>query len=1027
MSLVLAFCLASCLRVQADDIDFNRDIRPILAANCLACHGPDEESLEADLRLDDRDSAIELGAIVPESAEDSELIRRILSEDPDEQMPPPGSHAGLSEDQKSLLQTWINSGAQYDKHWAFVPPTRPNLPTVSNASWPTNAIDSFVLSRLDAAGLKPSPRADRRTLVRRVYFDLLGLPPTPIQVEAFLSDQRPNAYERLVDDLLASPHYGERWARPWLDLARYSDTNGYEKDRERTIWPFRDWVITALNADVPFDEFSIQQLAGDMLPTPSQEQLVATGFHRNTMLNEEGGIDPLEYRFYSVVDRLATTGTVWLGLTTGCAQCHTHKYDPLTHTEYYQLMALLNNAEEIDLILSSEESRRRQVRLERQIDAAIAALPEQYPGSHDSDSHANEQLENDFAAWLQKEHRIASKWQVIEPRKLKTNLPRLEALDDGSVLSTGDITKRDVFELEFELSELAQASSDGGSRGPTALRLEVLPDDRLPAGGPGRAFYEGRKGDFFLSELTVTANQQPAPIKSGSVSYGKLSIGGGSADAENVFDGEGSTGWSVSGREGERHQLVVNFESPLPSTGTLRLKMLFERHFAASLGRFRVALCNQTDDAAASNLADDVERELASTEDAENLAKDLRAKLRRHFLLTTEKLAEARKPIDALRNQLKSRDTTMIFSERPPENPRETFRHHRGEYLSPRESVSGGIPAFLNPSVQRVGDRLEFAKWLVSEANPLLGRVTVNRAWAAFWGRGIHSTPGDFGTQSPPPSHPELLDWLACEFQSTGWSQKRLHRLIVTSSAYQQSSHSTPELIERDPNNALLARGPRFRLPAEMVRDAMLRSSGLLAEKAGGRGVRPPQPQAVTAVAYGNPKWNATKGENRYRRSVYTFAKRTAPFAAFAVFDAPTGENCVARRDRSNTPLQALTLLNDAMYLELATGVAQQAMLNAQIGASSRDSGESSSDEKKVIEFIFRRILSRPPSHKESELTQEFFRSQLARIKAGELASAEILTNQPQAAQSDLKSDNLAAWTLVARAIMNLDEAITKP
>ncbi|HBE72075.1 MAG TPA: hypothetical protein DDW52_28390, partial [Planctomycetaceae bacterium] len=892
--------------------------------------------------------------------------------------------------------------------------------------WPTNAIDYFVLHRLDAAGLVPSPSADRRTLVRRVYFDLLGLPPTDAQVEAFLNDQAPDAYARLVDNLLASPHYGQRWARPWLDLARYSDTNGYEKDRERTIWPFRDWVVEALNADMPFDEFSIQQLAGDMLPNPSQEHLVATGFHRNTMLNEEGGIDPLEYRFYSVVDRVATTGTVWLGLTTGCAQCHTHKYDPLSHTEYYQLMALLNNAEEIDLNLVSDESRQHRKTLEQQIDAAIAALPAEYPCDSDANRSPNDQLESDFKVWLQSEHESAARWQVIKPTKLASNLPQLETLDDGSVLSTGDITKRDVFELEFDFSELARSSSNFSPSGATALRLEVLPDDRLPAGGPGRAFYEGRKGDFFLSELTITANDEPVEMKTSSVSYGKLSIGGGSADAKNVFDGEGSTGWSVSGREGERHQLVVNFAAPLPKVGKLRLTLLFERHFAASLGRFRVALCQQTKDAIASKLDDADERELVLTEDLENLPDDLRSKLLRHYLLTTEKLAEARKPVDALRNKLKVRDTTMIFSERKPENPRETFRHHRGEYLSPREPVSGGVPEFLNSRDQQVGNRLEFARWLVSEGNPLVGRVVANRAWAAFWGRGPHSTPGDFGTQSPPPSHPDLLDWLACETQSTGWSQKRLHRLIVTSSTYRQSSHATAELIEQDPSNILMARGPRFRLPAEMVRDAMLRSSGLLTEKIGGPGVRPPQPQAVTAVAYGNPKWNTTSGENRYRRSLYTFAKRTAPFAAFAIFDAPTGENCVARRDRSNTPLQALTLLNDAMYLEFAVGIAEQAVRDAQRTAPTVKS-EPTAGTGKIVELIFRRILSRPPNKRERALTAKYFSSQLSRLQAQQLDASQILTNRPSSSKEDLEADNLAAWTLVARAIMNLDEAITKP
>lgn len=978
---------------SADAVNFNRDVRPILAAKCFACHGPDEEQRQAELRLDVREVALASEAIVPGKPDESELIRRLLSADPDERMPPKGADP-LSAGDQAVLREWIAAGAPYEQHWAFLPPQRAALPSVTGVEWPQNAIDHFVLARLEAEGLQPSPAADRYTLCRRVSLDLIGLPPTPEQADAFIRDQDPRAYENLVDRLLESKRYGERWARLWLDLARYSDTNGYEKDRPRSIWPYRDWVIRSLNDDMPFDRFTIEQLAGDMLPEATIDQRIATGFHRNTMLNEEGGIDPLEYRFYAMVDRVATTGIVWMGLTTGCAQCHTHKYDPISHSDYYRLMALLNNADEPDLVVPDPAITKRLREMETQIADLEADLPNHYPpfkGEGTPEELRSAAIKQAFDEWVEKQRQATVPWLVLQPHDITSNLPKLELLDDGSIFSSGDITKRDVLTLRFNIEQPI-----------TALRLEALPDPRLPAGGPGRAFYEGRKGDFFLSEFTARRGDRPLTFSDASHTFGKIAIGSGNANATNVIDGEGSTGWSTATREGEPHRLVLNLAEPLAAPCELEIELLFERHFAASLGRFRISATTAGGAVKANQTPTVLQEVLTRAPGSWN--EEQRQALRRQFLRTSPELADARKGIDKLRAQLPSLPTTMVLQERAPDNPRRTFRHHRGEFLNPREEVAPAVLAVLPQLPDQTADRLAFARWLVSEKNPLVGRVTANRAWRAFFGSGLMRTSGDFGTQSDPPTHPQLLDWLACELVAQGWSMKKLHRLIVTSATYQQSSRITPELLQRDPENRLLARGARYRLDAELVRDSMLTSSGLLGSKMGGPSVYPPQPDSVTALAYGNTAWSVSTGEDRYRRCLYTFSKRTAPFAAYAVFDGPTGENCVPRRGRSNTPLQALTLLNDEMFLEMARALATRSL-------------DVKTDDRAA--FIFRRLLTRPPSETELTAVLGFQQAQQQRLAAGEL-DAKLIGGAESATPES------ASWVMVARAVMNLDEAITK-
>jgi hypothetical protein len=849
--------------------------------------------------------------------------------------------------------------------------------------------------------LSPAPEADRATLIRRVSFDLIGLPPTPEEVAAFEADTAPSAYERLVDRLLASPKYGERWARRWLDLARYADTNGYEKDRNRNIWPYRDWVVRALNADMPFDQFTIEQIAGDLLPNATADQKIATGFHRNTMLNEEGGIDPLEFRFHAMTDRVATTGATWLGLTVGCAQCHTHKFDPILHREYYQFMAFMNNADEPELELTPANVEEQRKEREARAAKLLAELPSNWPlpkengaggATSDPAKQRAELLDQAFASWLESERARSVRWTILRPIEAKSNLPLLTVQPDSSVLASGDITKSDTYDLIF-----------GGVPGAiSAFRLEALPDDSLPAHGPGLAYYEGPKGDFFLGEFQVFADGKPISFARATESYSKNAMGGTPASARLATDGDPQTGWNCAGRMGEAHEAVFVLKEPVHAE-QLAAKMMFGRHYACSLGRFRISTTTDTRSADARGLGEEIE-ELLLIPDGE-LTPEKRSKLREAFLLNAPEVAEQAKKVRETRKPA-TYETTLVMRQRPPQNPRPTFIHNRGEYTQPTDRVEPDVPAFLNPLPPGAPhDRLAFARWLASRDNPLTARVTVNRAWAAFFGRGIVKTTEDFGYQGDPPTHPELLDWLAVEFMNQGWSMKKLHRLIVTSAAYRQSSKMTPEMLAKDAEDRLLSRFPRIRLEAEMVRDGALQAAGLLSLKMGGPPVRPPQAEGVSEVAYGNPKWDASAGEDRYRRSLYTYVKRTAPFALYNTFDAPTGESCIPRRDVSNTPLQALTLLNDVTFIEAAQALGK--LLVTQNGAD---------DDR--IAMAYERILCRKPRAGELPRLREFVQTQRGRFGNGEL--------DPKAFAGKDADAERAAWTALARALFNLDEAVTK-
>lgn len=984
LPLIIAAVSLATGQARGQEPDFNREVRPILSQHCLKCHGPDEKQRQAGLRLDNYASAAARRAIVAGKPDKSVLVKRIFATGASI-MPPLTANKPLSEGQKRTLLRWIAQGAEYKPHWAFVAPKQVAPPRAKQAKWARNPIDGYILTSLEKVGLSPSPSADKATLLRRVSLDLIGLPPTGEEANAFLNDKRPDAYERLVDRLLASPHYGERWARRWLDLARYADTNGFEKDRTRPIWLYREWVINALNRDLPFNQFTIEQLAGDMLPNATIEQKIATGLHRNTMLNEEGGIDPLEYRFYAMTDRVATTGTTWLGLTIGCAQCHSHKFDPVTQKEYYQMMAFLNNADEPEMEVPKPDIIAKRQEIQGRVNSLTANLKTKFPAKGALNGTDNLYLR--LTEWAEQAARKANRWTMLKPSKATSNSPLLTVLPDSSVLSSGDITKQDTYTLTYPT----------GGKAITAIRLECLPDESLPKGGPGRVFYEGSFGDFLLSEFTVLNGGSPVKFSTARSDNG--------GDPKQTIDGNPQTFWSSNGVRRKPVTAVYILDKPL-AVNEFTLKMLFEFYYPSALGRFRISI---TSDPNINEAVLPAEAEEVLTLPADQRSVAQRTVLLNYFLSICPELAKEREEIKKLRDQLPELPSTLVFQERPANNTRPTYIHKRGEFLQPLERVQPATLAILPPFPKSAPrNRLAFAQWLVSPQNPLTGRVTVNRQWAAFFGKGIVTTLEDFGYQGQPPTHPELLDWLAIEFEKRNWSMKQLHRLIVTSATYRQSSIVQPSAKAKDPQNRLLAYFPRTRMEAELIRDNALATCGLLSHKIGGPSVFPPQnPGVTTDGTFGGMQWNVSAGEDRYRRGLYTFSKRTAPYAIFASFDAPSGEACVARREVSNTPLQALTLLNNEVFLEAAQTLGRKM------------AAEKGTLEERIA-ALFRRCLTRNPDGGETRLMSAYFEAQKRRFDNKELDPKALAG----AGEGDV--NERAAWTALARTLLNLDEFVTK-
>ncbi len=1021
----------------APTIDFTRDVRPILAANCIKCHGPDPENRQADLRLDVWQSAGDIhgaeAVIAARQPADSELVNRITEGDPDLHMPPADSGKTLTPEQIDTLKNWIAQGAEYKKHWAFEAPQRPPVPQVKDAARVRNPIDAFVQSRLEREQLSPAQPASPSTLLRRLSLDLVGLPPTLDEIAAFEANVKSGgidgAYRREIERLLASPHFGERWARVWLDAARYADSDGFEKDKPRFVWMYRDWVISALNRDLPYDEFIVEQIAGDLEPNPTQDQLVATGFLRNSMINEEGGIDPEQFRMEAMFDRMDAIGKAILGLTIQCAQCHTHKYDPLAQTDYYRMFAFINNCHEGAITTYTPAENEEWAATETAIRLIEKGLRDAKPDWADRMAEWEKSVRNNQPEWI----------TLGNPHTDDQSGEKFYNQDDGSVLAAGYAPTWKVTEFKVD----AKAAKI------TAFRLELLNDSNLPCGGPGRSIY----GTCALTEFQVDAapiNNQAnrTPLKFNKVSAdvnpperelesffddksGKRRVTG---PIEFANDGKVETAWGIDlggGRSNVPRKAVFHLEKPFDATGGYKLTIKLAQQHGGwnsdenqnnNLGRFRFAYTT-ADDPTADPIPTDVRQILAIP--AENRTPEQAGRVFSYWRTTVPEWAKYNERLEALWQSHPRGTTQLVLKERDKLRP--THRLDRGNFLAPAEEVAPGVPDFLNPlEPSKPGakpTRLDFAHWLVDRKSPTAARSIVNRIWQGYFGMGLVATAEDLGTQGEPPSHPELLDWLAVELMDHNWSLKHLHRLIVTSATYQQASTVAPELQTRDPANRLLARGPRFRVDAEVVRDIALASSGLLVNKVGGPSVHPPAPEFLfqPPISYGPKTWIVETGPNRYRRAMYTFRYRNLPYPVLQAFDAPNGEVACARRARSNTPLQALAMLNEPLFVECARALALSVL------------AEGGSSETDRLTYAVRRCLSREPDKNEIDALQKFLDQQKDRFAKQGADPWQLLADDDKGkARLESKLPNgtrpaeLAAWTAVARVVLNLDETITK-
>jgi len=1063
LSVVLLFAAFAAFAFQwqpnaeaQQKVDFVRDIQPIFAASCAGCHGAGKQA--AGLRLDSKKLALSK-VIKPGQAAESELYRRVAGIGDQARMPMGGKP--LAAEQIARIKLWIEQGAEWpeaasidgevQKHWAFVAPVRPAVPQVTKAAWVKNPIDAFVLARLEKEGLAPSPEADKVTLLRRLSLDLIGLPPTPEEVDAFLADKSPKAYEKQVERLLASPHYGERWGRLWLDAARYADSDGYEKDKQRNVWFYRDWVINSFNQDKPYDQFIIEQLAGDLLPPKSdpkatQEQIVATGFLRNSMINEEGGIEPEQFRMEAMFDRMDAVGKSMLGLTIQCAQCHNHKFDPIKQDEYYKLFAFLNNSNEANIAVYTPEEQMKRAEIFRRTREIEAEL-----------QHKTPDWQARMAAWEEGAKANQPEWIVVRPDvdDISTGGQKYIAYKDGSFLAAGYAPTKHRVKMIWKTNVKDIA----------AFRLELLNDPNLPLGGPGRS----TKGLGALTEFEVEAApvSDPKKITKIKIVRATADFNQPERDLEAVFydktnrkritgpidfaiDGKDETAWGIDAGPGQRNvprKAVFVAEKPVSLDGETILTFFIKQNHGGwnsddnqnnNLGRLRVSVTTAKD-AVADPLPANV-REILSIPANQRSEAQTQAVFG-YWRTTVAGWKSDNEQIAELWRGHPEGSSQLVYNERGEMRP--TYTLKRGDFLKPDKQIEPGVPAFLNPlPANAPANRLGFAKWMTDRQAPTTARSAVNRIWQTYFGTGIVATSEDFGKQAEAPSHPELLDYLAVELmegqrdgetvrrgekgissksnpQSKRWSQKHIHRLVVTSATYRQSSKVTPDLMQRDPYNRLLARGSRMRVEAEVVRDIALATSGLLNAKVGGPSVFPPSPEFLylPPTSYGPKPWTEDKGENRYRRAVYTFRYRSVPFPVLQTFDAPTADISCVRRARSNTPLQALATLNETLFLEAARALATKTVK------------EGGATDAEKAAFAFRRVMSRKPAAAELNELLALKNRQLERFTGGELNPWNLATNDPDKAfalPKGVRMDELAAWTAVSRVLLNLDEAITK-
>lgn len=994
--ITLAIACSSAVFGQQESVDFQSQVRPILSNHCFACHGFDEEGREADLRLDLAESAIDfqrsVRAIVPHDPEQSEVIRRTESTDPEIQMPPPTANKVMSVREKEILRNWIEQGANYEMHWAFRPiattipvpldPQQKNSGDNRSGQAPENPqqpIDAFIHEKLNAVALTPSRRADSRTLIRRVYLDLIGTLPDPSDVENFIADENADAFDRLVDRLLASPQFGERWGRFWLDQARYADSNGFTIDGARVMWPYRDWVIAAWNADMPFDQFTREQIAGDLIPGGTKSQKIASAFHRNTMINEEGGVKADQYRHEAIIDRVNTTSAVWLGLTVGCAQCHTHKYDPISIDDYYRLYAFFNacadnngTAPTIDVL-----------------EGEVFGLPESFNKDWElfqALQRKEKELQDKVQAVLADDAVPQLEWKPIDAmhaqgRDGDKEIP-LERLEDGSLRIAKGLTKNSHYQIDFVVRAEIENSPI------TAIRLRTIPDATLPQNGPGTA----GNGNFVLSEIRLSRGTQNYSFAKAWADHSqpKFPVG-------HAIDSDTKTGWAINTdaaqvkakpglKMNSEHWAVFALSEQVPPEDTpLEVHLYHDVNENYLIGRFAL--------------------EYSTSE------------VPKQESVPTEELAEVQKRLAEVKSRLPGGGKLvkqMVQSDL--EKPPETFRLERGDFLSPNKErgvLKANIPeVFSQGRAVEMSNRLDLANWLVSRENPLTSRVMVNRVWMRLFGTGLVETENDFGFQGSAPTHPELLDWLANHWMESGWSFKELIRSIVTSATYQQSSHWRSDVEQIDPSNKWLARQSRIRVDAELVRDQALSASGSIDLRIGGPSVHPPQPAGVYNFTQTPKAWKEDTGGNRYRKTMYTEFFRSAPYPLFTTFDAPDFSNTCTRRSRTNTPLQALAVANDLVFSELAMQLVErsQRALSSMDTKGEQIEADDPSTVKERIRWMMQFALCRPPSDREWLRLEEFYRSakESARQNPGEI-SIETM-----------------AWFQVARVLLNTDEFLNR-
>ncbi|HQR09264.1 MAG TPA: DUF1553 domain-containing protein [Gemmatales bacterium] len=1075
--LLVSLCVA--MSMQGTDasktieskIEYTRDIRPILAKNCFACHGSDESTRKAGLRLDQREATITAGkkrpaAILPGKADESELIKRLLSDDDTERMPPPDAAMKLTSEQISKLKRWINEGANYAQHWAFVTPTKQMVPATKLKDWGKQPLDQYILARLEQVGLKPSPEADKYALIRRLSLDLRGLPPSLVEINTFEKDTSPNAYEKLVDRFLADPTYGERWARVWLDLARYADSAGYGSDPLRlNMWRYRDWVIEAINKNLTYDQFTIQQLAGDLLPNPTLEQKMATAFHRNTMTNTEGGTDREEFRVAAVKDRINTTMQVWMGLTMGCAQCHSHKYDPISHQEYYQAYAIFNQTADNDQPSEAPTMPAptlTETQKNQEIDAKIAGIRQEMDKPTPELAKAQNEWETGLrsdAPWVmlpQEKAKDGAKVSVRVPHPMLTGL-RLETLSGDSKIT---VSKQAV-DAKAPVARFVRITLPGKNLILSLAEVEVFQgNDNLARlgdasqssldfkGYASRAIDGNTNGDFFASNSVTHTLTESDPWWEVKLSWDTTvdrivlwnRIGGVEQRLQGalvqLLDVNHEPFWerkidevpmpsleidTVSQRINiakpivKKNETLVVFKEPVAFNGNELLTIKFDKKSAAK--EVRISVTNDTKLAARSALPEatltvlDLPTKKRTVEQQQQLASYYRtiAPLLKPLRDQIAKLDKSRPAISSL----------PVMVELPAKDRRITKIMKKGNFLDPGEVVEPALPALFKPgetSNKEPTNRMQLAKWLIHPDNPLTARVAVNRLWAQLFGTGLVETEEDFGTQGDAPSHPELLDYLAWQYQNNlKWDTKAMIKSIVMSATYRQSSKVTPELLEKDPRNRLLSRGPRYRLEAEMVRDQALALSGLLNKKIGGPSVFPRQPDGLWQAAFnGERTWMTSMGNDRFRRGLYTFWRRTIPYPSMAAFDAPSREVCQVKRIRSNTPIQAFVTLNDPVYVEAAQALARRIVKE----------GGCTTHER--LKYALKLCTGRPADERQLAPLMQLYTRELERFRRSPEAAMKLATDPIGTLPAGWKAEELATWTVIANVLLNLDSVLMK-